>query len=444
MKIIGRLIICGLLMVMSVYGYSQDNALTIEQAITTAFKNSPEIRGKLSQIRKSQGAFAESKTATKPTVTAEISHTQQGPAVSISIPDVGTAEISPSHNTSGVATLAMPVDISGKFGLISDLSRYQIELDKLALESTVQNLIYNVKTSSLNYLRAKEAQKVAQASVDSSAARLKNTKAKYEAGSVPKFDVTRAEVELANFQQRLISSRNAILTARAALNSALGIGVSEPTDVQSIDVQVNPPAMDIDVLTADAYAKRPDVRSVDTAIKLGKRNLKLQQTGNKPTGSIVGTFNHNFKAAGFSGQKDSWMAIFAVQLPVWDGGVTRTKVDQAKAQIDISQDSLEQAKLGVALDVKVATVNIQDATERVSAAKSSVALAEEALRLANVRYDAGISTLVEVTDAESALSEARFNHVNALYDYATAIADLERSTYNQPEMQLFQQTSAVN
>jgi len=443
MKIIGRLIVSGLLMVMSVSAFSQGSALTIDQAITEAFKNSPDIKGKLAQIHKSQGALAETKTSTKPTLTAEISHTEQGPAVSISIPGVGTADISPSENTTGVATLAMPIDVSGKFGFISDLSAYQIQLDKLALESSAQSLIYNVKTSSLNYLRAKEAQKVAQASVDSSDARLKNTIAKYEAGSLPKFDVTRAEVELANFQQKLISARNAVLTARAALNSVLGVGVSEPTDIQSIDVQVNPPVMDIDALTADAYTRRPDMRSVETAVKLGRHNLKLQQTGTKPTASVVGTFNHNFKAAGFSGQKDSWMAILAVQMPVWDGGVTRTKIDQAKAQIDISQDSLEQAKLGVALDVKVATVNIQDATERVSTAKSSVALAEEALRLANVRYDAGISTLVEVTDAESALSEARFNYVNALYDYATAIADLERSTYNQPEMQLFQQKSSI-
>lgn len=439
MRIIYKLMIYGLLMAVSTSAFSEGNALTLDQAITAAFKNSPEIRGKLAQIRRSQGALAETKTATKPAVTAEIDHTQQGPAVSISIPDVGTANISPAYNTTGKASLIMPIDISGRFRLISDLSSFQIELDKLTLETSAQSLIYDVKKSSLNFLRAKEAQKAAQASVDSSAARLKNTKAKYEAGSTPKFDVTRADVELANFQQRLISSRNAVSTARAALNTFLCIDVSEPTDIQSIDVQVNPPAMDITALTADAFAKRPDVRSVATVINLGKRNLKLQQTGTKPSASVVGTFNHNFKAAGFSGQKDSWMAIFAVQMPIWDGGVTRTKVDQAKAQIDISQDSLEQAKLGVALDVKVATVNIQDSTERITSAKSNVSLAEEALRLANVRYDAGISTLVEVTDAESALSEARFNYINALYDYATAIADLERSTYSQPEMQIFQQ-----
>ena len=78
---------------------------------------------------------------------------------------------------------------------------------------------------------------------------------------------------------------------------------------------------------------------------------------------------------------------------------------------------------------------LEEAAKRTRTTAESVALAEEALRLANVRYEAGIAVLVEVTNAESQLTQARFNEVNALYDYAIALADLQRATSSQPEIE---------
>ena len=101
-------------------------------------------------------------------------------------------------------------------------------------------------------------------------------------------------------------------------------------------------------------------------------------------------------------------------------------------------DSLEQTKLGVAFEVRSAALTVQEAMERISSTADNVAMAEEALRLATVRYTSGYSVLVEVTDAESALTQAKYNLVRARYDYNIALADLQRSTATQPEMDKLQ------
>jgi outer membrane protein TolC len=123
-------------------------------------------------------------------------------------------------------------------------------------------------------------------------------------------------------------------------------------------------------------------------------------------------------------------------MPVMDGGVTRANVRQAQADVQTSLDSLEQTRLIVAQDVRTAALNMQDAAQRTQTTARAVELAEEALSLVKLRYGAGISVLVEVTNAETQLTQARNNAVNALYDYAAALAQLQRATSTQPELAL--------
>ncbi len=117
--------------------------------------------------------------------------------------------------------------------------------------------------------------------------------------------------------------------------------------------------------------------------------------------------------------------LLDLRIPIWDGGVTAARVAQAYADVNRSREQLEQTRLGTGLEARTAALTLQQAIERVSTTAENVVLAEEALRLATVRYNAGIATLVEVTDAESALTQARFNAVDSRYDYAVALADLQ-------------------
>jgi outer membrane protein TolC len=208
------------------------------------------------------------------------------------------------------------------------------------------------------------------------------------------------------------------------------------------EVPVKDIKVDIPGRVQEAYARRPEVKSTETVIELSKKNIRLQRTGAMPSLDLTANYNYNFRISGFTTANESWIALAALKVPVWDGGVTKAKVDEAYADKYKAEHSLEQTKNAVALEVRVAALNLQDATERVASTAENVTLAEETLRLANIRYNAGAAILVEVTDAESALTQARYNLVVAQYDYATALAELERATSTQPEVAKLQSLAA--
>lgn len=423
-------------------GGQSPKPITLDQALEIAFRQSPDIKAALAQTNKSRGGISEARANFYPKFNAELTHTRQGPRVSFTVPGRGTVDIVQDHNTTGVASFMLPIDISGKLGYLTDIAKYQFQLDYLGLLAASQKLIFDVKSAYFDLLRAQGQQEVAQAAVDAATARLKDASARFSAGTAPKFDVTRAQVDVANLNQQLIRAKSRVAVARAALNRTLGIDIDAPTEVVGSDVAVQDLKVDIEKSIEEAYAKRPEVISAQTLVDLSKKNVKLQRTGILPTLSASANYTYNFRVAGFSTGNESWIALLDLRVPIWDGGITKAKVDQANADLDKSIQTLQSVKLGVALGVKSAALALQDAIERVAAASQNVALAEEALRLARVRYNSGIATLVEVTDAEAALTQARTDWLNARYDYVLALAGLERAVGNQPELAKLQLLAA--
>ncbi len=419
-------------------GKEPPRQITLDQALEIAFRESPDIRAALAQINKATGGISEANANFYPKFSGQVTHTRQGPTVSFTAPGLGSVDIVQEHNTTGAVSFMLPIDLCKQLGYVSDIARCQFQLDYLALLTASQQLILDVKTAFYDVLRAQGQQDVAQAAVDVATARLKDASARYSAGTAPKFDVTRAQVDVANFNQQLIRAKSRVSIARAALNRVMGVDVNAPTELASSEISIESVEVDVEKSIQEACAKRPEIKSAETAIDLSRRNVKLQRTGIFPTLTASANYNYNFRVAGFSAENASWIALINLTAPIWDGGVTKARVDQANADVARSIQNLESAKLGVGLGVKTAALVLQEATDRVATASENVALAEEALRLANVRYNGGISTMVEVTDAELALTQAKTDWVNARYDYVMGVAGLEKATGNQPELEKLQ------
>lgn len=413
---------------------AQDAPITIDQAVEIAFANSPDIRIAADQVRKAGGAVREAKAAFRPTLNAAGTHARQGPKASVTLPEFGTVEIVPGSQTSFSASVQAPLDVFGRLPRVEEVTGGALRIEHLNFSNTAEQLILDVKAAFFNLLRAQGQEEVARAAVEAAAERLANTEARYRAGTVAKFDVTRAEVEVANLTQRLIETGAAVETARAALNRQMGIDTAAPTEVVAPQIALGPPEAPKPELVAQALERRPIVEIARAGVQVGESTVRLERMGRKPFLSAGGAYNFDAKTSGFSGSNESWRAMLELRIPVWDGGVTSARVEQAAAQTAAARDALRQVELGVALEVRTAALDLEQASRRAATTAKNVELAEEALRLANVRYEAGIATLVEVTDAESSLTQARVNLVNARYDHATALARLQRATSTQPEM----------
>ncbi len=412
--------------------------LTVEQALCVAFERNPDLRIAVDIARRSVGVVEEAKANFNPKFNGTITSIRQ-PSTSATFPGAPgkpdqSIVIQSAQSTTAAVVATLPLDISHRLAYTTDVARYQFDIQYLSLVAASERVIQNVKATYYEVLRAYGQQGVAQAAVDVAKAQLDNTKARFEAGAAPKFDVTTAEVNLANLNQQLIQAQTRTENARSLFNRALGIGIDTPTQVINVTPTIDVKTVDISANIATAEARRPEVRAGRSAIALNQRNVKLQQTGLKPSLSWNVNMGFNANATTFSNQNVNWQTSLVVSAPIWDGGITKARVAQARADVANAADTLDLTKLQVGLDVRTAALNVEEAAKRSESTTEAVALAEEALRLANVRYEAGIAVLVEVTNAESQLTQAQFNLVNAQYDYAIALAALQRATSTQPEL----------
>ena len=404
--------------------------LTLATATALAFQHSPDFQIALSRVEKTRGGIDEARARTRPTVTAQGSTTWQGAE--------STATGQGSTYTPQVgASLSVPLDFSRQLRYGKDIATYQYQSQYLAMVSAAEQLVLSVKSAYFDLLRAVGQRNVAQAAVDNAQAQLTQTKARFDAGTIPAFDVTSAEVNLVNLQQQLLVADNQVRIAQTTLNRVLGIDVNTPIQIRGVDIPVTNDAIDIPHRIQEAYARRPEVQTAQLGITQSQTTVDLQKSGRIPTMNISAGPTYNFNSSGINPGL-SWQVGINASVPLYDGGQIRAKVRQAKADVQTSQETLYQTQLAVAQDVRTAALNVQQAAERTKTTARAVNLAEEALNLAKLRYGAGLAVLVEVTNAETQLTQARNNAVNALYDYAVAPAQLQRATSTQPELAALQ------
>ncbi|HEX2948595.1 MAG TPA: TolC family protein [Armatimonadota bacterium] len=409
--------------------------LTIEKSITIALQHNPALQMALNNIEKARGGVDEARARLNPTVTAQLSMTGQG----------SDAEATPTGQGVSVfpqagASIAWPVDFFHQLRYALDISKYQYQSQYLSMVSTMEQLVLTVKTAYFDLLRACGQLTVAQTAVDDAQAQLKQTKDKYDAGTIASFDVTSAEVNVANLQQQLLVAQNQVRLAQTAFNRVLGIDVNTPTQIVGVDISVDAGNKDIPELIHEAYARRPEIQTAQLGITQAKTTVSLQKSSLYPTVSIGAGPTYYFNQDEFN-EHFSWQVGVSVSVPLTDGGVTHARVRQARADVQTSYDSVEQTQLTVAEDVRTAALNLDEATQRTQTTARAVSLAEEAVSLAKLRYGAGLAVLVEVTNAETQLTQARNNAVNALYDYAVASAQLQRATSTQPELAVLQSSA---
>jgi outer membrane protein TolC len=233
--------------------------------------------------------------------------------------------------------------------------------------------------------------------------------------------VTRAEVDVANARVSLIRAQNAVSLSRISLNTVMGIAVNTPTRVMDI-LAYEPFPVDRDTLVAEALRRRAEYRQakyqLDAAEAIVRQNFR--------------NFFPDIVASGTYGAARADMNeiySYGVQLnwSIFDGGNKIARYKEAKALLDSSRANVRDTELTIWQQVEQAYVNLISAEEQIGAAQKAVESAQENFRLSQGRFDAGVGTIIELTDAQLALTQAQSTQAQALTDYRLAIAQLERN-----------------
>jgi outer membrane protein TolC len=243
-----------------------------------------------------------------------------------------------------------------------------------------------------------------------------------------KFDLLRSEVQVANLKPQAIRARNSIEVSALGLKTILGVALDTPIEVRG---ELAPAPLDAaaEGVIEEALAQRPELRQLDYQRRMAGESLKIARGSLLPTLAIGGAYNFWSDALKF--RKGSWQNYYTINLslslPIFDGFESRARIGQSKAairELDLTRRGLSDA---IAFEVRQAVLNNTQARETLMSQEKNVEQAREAVRIAELNYAEGLATNLDVSTAQVALSQARTNYSQALYDCVISQAQLEKA-----------------
>ena len=295
---------------------------------------------------------------------------------------------------------------------------------RLTTERAREDLKYEVTAAYWDAVEASKKIEVQRDTVNKYDAHLKNVMALYEAGAQAKIDVLRSSVELSNARQELTRAENAYAVNLAALRNLLNISRTEPLTLTS-EVAYQP--FETTMENCILYANRSRLDLAEERMKVQQKELAVEsaRAGKKPTVSLtLGTgLSSQFQPRHDTNTDVS--ASVGVSWNIFDSGVTRAAIEAAEAERDIALLTLKKAEETIDLNLRKAYLNMREAEQRFTATGDAVRQAREDAHIANERYRAGEGILLDIIDAQTALSAAETNAISARYDYARYRAQVE-------------------
>jgi TolC family type I secretion outer membrane protein len=405
----------------------QPEHLTLHRAVQVALENHPSLRLADANLRSTSDAVTQVKGGYFPSVsaTATASRTDGAFVFNPSFP----ARLQTYNNYSTALQIQQLIFDFGRTSGRVSANENLAGASMSDFEATRENVIVNVQLSYFGLLQAGRVEKVNDEAVGLAAAHLVQAKAFYTVGRRPQFDVTKAEVDLANARVNQILARGQSHLAAVQLENALG--VHPPAGYALVDTfDIAPFSLSLDSARAVAMNNRPDLRAAEARVSANRDLVTAAKGQHFPTLSAFG----NWTWSGFDFPLSSrWNAGVTMSLPIFQGFSLVAQVNQAEANADAAEAGLDLLKEATTLDVQQNYWGMKEAEERIAAASRLLEQAEQNLVLAEKQYAAGVGTAIEVADAQGSLSNARIARIQALYDYDTSVIYLRRSMGVVPE-----------
>ncbi|MBE9005254.1 TolC family protein [Fortiea sp. LEGE XX443] len=407
--------------------------ITLEQALELARRNNRELQISVLQLERSRAALREAQAALYPSLdlNADITRSQSASGQLQDELNRGAGLTSnqdePSTGFNGQAQLTYNIYTSGSRRAAIREAEEQVRFSELDVERQSEEIRLNVSTEYYNLQGADEQVRIAQSAVENAQASLRDAEALERAGVGTRFDVLRSQVQLANTQQQLTNAISQQQIARRQLATRLSlpqtITISSADAVQLAGLW-NRSLEDSIVL---AFQNRPELQQ-----QLAQRNISEQQrrqalATNRPQLSFIANYNLLDQFDDSVSITDGYSFGLRASWNIFDGGAARARASQAKSNIAIAETQFAEQRNQIRFQVEQAFSTQRANLDNVQTANTALEQAREALRLARLRFQAGVGTQTDVINSETDLTTAEGNRVTAILDYNRALAQLQRA-----------------
>ena len=414
-------------------------AITLSEALTLAAQNNLTLKVAVFESQVARAQLAQIESVRSGTVVLTGSYTRINdragstitiPASPPTIPAPLTITLPPTSSDlfSTAVTYQVPLVTGGRIESQIALAKANLKGADAALERAKQQLVFDVKQAYFQLLLAQASVDVAARTMAAAEENLRVARARVAAGASPRFDEIQAEVNFANARQGVIRSRNADALAQQALNAVtnlpLDTALAPRETMTMVTVRGEAPA-----LIRRALETRPELAELRARLEAATAAIEIAKAGGRPALVLSGGPNYGNAVSGSptGAAAFGWSVTLAATVPLFDGGLTAQRVREAQLRVEQLRIGEAQLRQAVELDVRRALLTYGSAAEELATADKTVEQAQEGLRIANVRFAAGVSTNLEVIQAQAAQSQAEANRILALFNVNVARAQLERA-----------------
>jgi outer membrane protein len=428
-----------LLIFLPIYLLAQKNVLTLEDAIKIALENSNQVKLAQLEILKSDEKLVEARSALIPRISASGSYSRYLKKPVLFLPPDspfgrmtgGVIEIGFDNSYLGAISLQMPLFSWNLYAGIRSALKGK-SLAEQAYKSVTLKTIADVKKAFYGALLARENYKITKIRVDLAEDNLKNVENLYRQGIASEYDYISAQVQYQNLLPLLIQAENNLELAKNALKLVLGIDVKEDIEIEG-EMKVDS-LIGVDYASSlkDLYEKNPDLKQAELQVELSREIVSLEVSGHLPSLFLTGNLQYQAQANDFNFNQYRWIRTtfigLQIQIPIFNGFGTQARVDQAQASFQQAIERLNFTKQALENELKNTIYRIEQSGRRIESQKRAVELAELGYKIARKRFESGVGTQLEVSNAEVNLAQARLNYSQAIYDYLIAMSELEKLT----------------
>ncbi len=441
------MLLCGIFFLLPFGVLAQDGpgsdslSLTLDKAIEIALSENPSIKVADKEIERVDYSRKEAWAGMIPSISGEGSYNRNVKKPVIFLPEGGfggsapggggsnTIEIGSDNSYTASLSASMPLF---NMALFRSIQMTEIEMEQ-ALESARQsrvNMVSEVRRAYFNCLLANDSYRVMKRSFENARENYESTKSMFEQGAAAEYDVIRAEVQLRNLEPSLTEAKNGRKVSTLMLKILLGMDNGVYLKFEDKLEAFNNLIERMPAHPQDDISNNSELRLLDIqGLQLDKQ-FDLTRAQRFPTLSAFLNYQYQAQADNFEFGQYNWVnpvvAGLQLQIPIFSGF---SKSYQEK-QVQISMEQLEFQRDNVARQVTASVLNaftsMEAAAERVESGKVAVRQAERGFKISQTRYQAGAGTLLELNDAEVAMTQARLNLNQARFDFLSARAEYEK------------------
>ncbi|MDR7486624.1 MAG: TolC family protein [Armatimonadota bacterium] len=413
--------------------------ITLLEALTLAVQNNHGLRAAAFEVTVARAQLAQAEAFKRGLLTGSASYTRinerSGGTITIPpIPGITPSPVTitlppPDPNIYSVGVVyQFPLYSGGRFDWQIALAQANVRGAEAALERAKQHLVLDVRQAYFQMLLAQAGVEVAQRTVTSAEENLRLARARVAAGASPRFDEVQAEVTLANARQSLIRARNGLALAQHGLNTLLALPQDTALAPRETMTAV-PLRTGLEALIRRALENRPELVEHRARLAAAQAAVEVARAGLRPLVVVQGgpTYGNASGTGGAPTPSAGWSVTLLATLTLSDGNQTAERIREAEARVAQLREAEAQLRQAVELEVRRAVLNHAASAEELAAADKIIEQAQEQLRIASVRFAAGVSTNFEVITALAAVSQAEANRIQALFNLNVARAQLERA-----------------